>query len=201
VGELWELYSTYPYLPRLRDRSVMEDAVREVLNSFAWEQEGFALATGRDEDTGSFTGLAVPDGDTWFGPITDAVLLVRPDIALAQQVETTPDGGDGGSAGGGSSGGSGQGAGGAGRHPEPPQPPAPAKTRYYGVFRVDPEKYGRDLTRLQQEILPHLADPETGDLTITVEVEASRPDGFADDKIRILTENARVLKFERSEFD
>ena len=44
-------------------------------------------------------------------------------------------------------------------------------------------------------------DTKIGELTITVEVEASRPDGFADDKIRILTETARVLKFERSEFD
>ena len=76
-----------------------------------------------------------------------------------------------------------------------------AKTRFFGVFRVDPQKYGRDLTRLQQEILPHLADPDTGDLTITVEIEATRPDGFADDKIRIVTENARVLKFEQSDFE
>jgi predicted AAA+ superfamily ATPase len=203
VGELWDLYSTYPYLPRLRDRSVMEVAVREVLNSFTWEQEGFALATGRNEDTGSFTGLALPYGDSWFGPITDAVLLVRPDIALAQQAKAKPPGGgDDGATGGGPSGGTGTGTGGgAGGDPEPPPPPPPAKTRYFGVFRVDAEKYGRDLTRLQQEILPHLADPETGELTITVEVEATHPDGFTDDKIRILTENARVLKFERSEFD
>ena len=69
------------------------------------------------------------------------------------------------------------------------------------MFRVDPEKYGRDLTKLQQEILPHLADPDAGELTITVEIEATRPDGFPEDKIRILTENARVLKFERSEFE
>jgi len=74
-------------------------------------------------------------------------------------------------------------------------------TRYFGVFRVDADKYGRDLTRVQQEILPHLADPHAAELTITVEVEATRPDGFADDKIRIVTENARVLKFERSEFE
>jgi hypothetical protein len=203
VGELWELYSTYPYLPRLRDRSVIEVAVREVLNSFTWEQEGFALATGRDKDTSSFTGLALPHADSWFGPITDAVLLVRPDMALAQQARTKrPGGGDGDAVGGGPSGGTDKGTGGgAGGDPEPPPPPPPAKTRYYGVFRVDAEKYGRDLTRLQQEILPHLADPETGELTITVEVEATHPDGFADDKIRILTENARVLKFERSEFD
>jgi hypothetical protein len=66
---------------------------------------------------------------------------------------------------------------------------------------VDAEKYGRDLTRLQQEILPHLADPEHGDVTITVEVEATWPAGFPEDKIRILTENARVLKFVQSEFE
>jgi predicted AAA+ superfamily ATPase len=201
VGELWDLYSTYPYLPRLRDRSVMEEAVREVLNSITWEQEGFALATGRDEDAHSFTGLAIPHRDTWFGPITDAVLLVRPDIALAQYTAThTPAGDDEGSSASGPAGGTESGHDGtSGGGPEPSGPAA--KTRFFGVFRVDGEKYGRDLTRLQQEILPHLFDPDAGDLTITVEVEATRLEGFADDKIRIVTENARVLKFDRSEFE
>jgi predicted AAA+ superfamily ATPase len=199
VGALWDLYSTYPYLPRLRDRSVLEDAVREVMNAITWEQEGFALATGRDEPTGAFTGLTIPHHDTWFGPITDAVLLVRPDIAIAQQAAHVPptntDGGTAGGTTGTGETGIGADAGGG------PEPGPPTKTRYFGVFRVDAEKYGRDLTRLQQEILPHLADPEQGDVTITVEVEATRPDGFPEDKIRILTENARVLKFERSEFE
>lgn len=176
----------------------MEDAVREVLNAITWEQEGFALATGRDEHTGAFTGLAIPHHDSWFGPITDAVLLVRPDIALAQQAAHVPAAGPGGTAGSTTTTGETSTGADAGVGPEPTQP---AKTRYFGVFRVDAEKYGRDLTRLQQEILPHLADPEQGDLTITVEVEATRPDGFPEDKIRILTENARVLKFERSEFE
>jgi hypothetical protein len=65
---------------------------------------------------------------------------------------------------------------------------------------IDPEMYGCDLTRLQQEILPHL-DPDTDEIAITVEIHASRPGGFADDKIRIITENARVLKFDQSEFE
>jgi predicted AAA+ superfamily ATPase len=199
VGELWDLYSTYPYLPRLRDRSVLEDAVREVLNAITWEQEGFALATGRDEGTGVFTGLAIPHHDTWFGPITDAVLLVRPDIALAQQAAhvppVSPSGGTVGGATGTGETGLGVGTG------DGPEPRSRAKTRYFGVFRVDAEKYGRDLTRLQQEILPHLADPEQGEVTITVEIEATWPDGFTEDKIRILTENARVLKFVQSEFE
>jgi predicted AAA+ superfamily ATPase len=197
VGELWDLYATYPYLPRLRDRSVMEEAVRGVLGSLTWELEGFALATGRDDQTGSFTGLAIPHHDSWFAPITDAVLLVRPDVALAQRAAQTSAG-----AGSGTSGPIPVPEPGGGSGPEPgPEPRPPVKTRYYGVFKVDAEKYGRDLTRLQQEILPHLTDPDVGEVTITVEVEATQPDGFPEEKIRILTENARVLKFERSEFE
>jgi hypothetical protein len=203
VGELWDLYTTYPYLPRLRDRSVLEAGLRDALNSITWEQDGFALAAHRDEASGEFDGLAIPHHDS-FGLITDAVLLVRPDIALDQRSEAShaPTGADVGSVGtessnvvvpdDGSVTGEGQVA-----APAVPR----AKTRFFGVFHVDPQKYGRDLTRLQQEILPHLADPDTGDLTITVEIEATRPDGFADDKIRIVTENARVLKFEQSDFE
>jgi hypothetical protein len=201
VGELWDLYTTYPYLPRLRDRSVLEAGLRDTLNSITWEQDGFALATGRDNDSGAFDGLAIPHRDS-FGMITDAVLLVRPDLALHQRTAATPDDVPG-------SGSEGTGAGefaaGGGTLPGGDRVPAPvlpmAKTRFFGVFRVDPQKYGRDLTRLQQEILPHLADADSGDLTITVEIEATRPDGFADDKIRIVTENSRVLKFEQSDFE
>ena len=67
----------------MTDRS-LKTPCGEVLNSITWEQEGFALATGREENSGSFTGLAIPHRDSWSAPIADAVLLVRPDIALAQ---------------------------------------------------------------------------------------------------------------------
>ena len=200
VGELWDLYTTYPYLPRLRDRSVMEEAVRQALNSIHLGTGGLRARDRAQRGNRRFTGLAIPHGDASASSPTH-VLLVRPDIALHQRrgqaarrrrrgacrcdhpaaLERAPTAGAGGD-------------------PEPPVPP-PAKTRYFAVFRVDPEKYGRDLTRLQQEILPHLADPEAGDLTITVEIEATRPGGFTEDKIRILRENARVLKFEQSDFE
>ncbi len=202
VGELWDLYTTYPYLPRLRDRSVLEAGLQDALNSITWEQDGFALATGRDDANGDFDGLAIPHRDS-FGLITDAVLLVRPDIALHQRSAegSPPTGTDADSAGTGSSTVKPNGEIADKDGPIPPPAAPRAKTRFFGVFRVDPQKYGRDLTRLQQEILPHLTDLDTGDLTITVEIEASRPDGFPDDKIRILTENARVLKFEQSDFE
>jgi len=199
VGELWDLYTTYPYLPRLRDRSVLEEAVRQALNSITWELEGFALATGRDEETGRFTGLAIPHHDS-FGLITDHVLLVRPDLALHQRDEEAA------AAAGGAPGGAmiptteGSTTSTPASYDREPPVPKP-KTRFFGVFKVDPEKYGRDLTRIQQEILPHLADPGAADLKITVEIEVTRPGGFTDDKIRIVGENARVLKFEQSDFE
>ena len=44
VGELWSYYCRYPYLSRLKDRAVLDDAVLSVLARSACRVEGFALA-------------------------------------------------------------------------------------------------------------------------------------------------------------
>ena len=86
--------------------------------------------------------------------------------------------------------------------PPAPQRPSEAEktrnTRYFGVYRVDPERYSRDLTRLSQEILQQLAALDGVDLEVTVEVHARREEGFTDDKVRVVSENARTLRFEQS---
>jgi hypothetical protein len=86
------------------------------------------------------------------------------------------------------------------KKPEPVELPQPSNTRFFGVYSVSPERYGRDLTRLSQEIFQHLAG-EGVDLEIKVEVSARRSDGFGDDKVRIVTENARTLKFDQFGFE
>ena len=68
-------------------------------------------------------------------------------------------------------------------------------------MRLDPERFGRDLNRLYQEVIQHLAAPEGVDLEITVEISASNKDGYPDDKARIVTENARTLKFDQYGFE
>ena len=83
----------------------------------------------------------------------------------------------------------------------PAGPPAAKNTRFYGTVRLDPERFGRDLNRLYQEVIQHLAAPEGVDLEITVEISASKKDGYPDDKARIVTENARTLKFDQSGFE
>ena len=80
-------------------------------------------------------------------------------------------------------------------------PPPPKNVRFYGTVSLDPERYTRDFGRLYQEVIQHLAAPDDVDLEITVEIKAVRKDGFPDDKARIVSENARTLKFDQSGFE
>ena len=43
--------------------------------------------------------------------------------------------------------------------------------------------------------------PDGVELEITVEISASKKDGYPDDKARIVTENARTLKFDQYGFE
>jgi predicted AAA+ superfamily ATPase len=191
VGDLWSYYCRYPYLTRLRDRTVLDDGVRSTLTWVMWETEGFALADGYDEATGRYTGLTLPGGDSYFGQITDATLLVAPSVAAQQvsddepsvvepDVPTVPDDPT---------------------VPRPDLPTPPSNTRFFGVFTVDPERYGRDFTRLSQEVLQQLTSVDGVQLEVHVEIHAKRAEGFPDDKVRTVLENSRTLRFDQSSFE
>lgn len=218
VGELWGYYCRYPYLARLRDRSVLDAAVRATMDEIAWTVAGFALATGYDSNNGRYLGLALPHENS-FGPVIDSTLLVDAARARAQRdleiterqvdearqqgvhvepvapgVTHVPGGGV------------------ASRTPaastgmiEPddrasaPRPPR----RFFGVYRLDPNPVRRMklLTDLDREVLQHLAaDPDVV-LDISVEINAVKPSGFAEDRVRTVRENARALRFDQAEFE
>ena len=206
VGELWAYYCRYPYLTRVRDRAVFEDGVRSTLTSFTWELDGFALAQTYDT-SGRYQGLVLPGPSAHFGQVTDATLLVAPAAAQAQATAMSarpsdvaaegsagPEVVPGGAAGGAS-------AGRVDEAGEAGEVARPANTRFFGVYQVDPERYGRDLTRLSQEILQQLATVDGARLEVTIEVHAHKDDGFPDDKVRIVLENARTLRFRQFGFE
>jgi predicted AAA+ superfamily ATPase len=239
VGKLWEYYCQYPYLPRLAERSVLENGILAVFNELTWDIDGFAVATGYDEATGRYVGLAIP-AENMPPQITDSTLLLHPERAKAQReaeraeqeatraaaaatavaaaaAATDTSGITSGTAGNGSAptGGTSSPATSGGSMPRlvavpsgsvpttsaAAGPPAPKNTRFYGTVSLDPERFGRDLNRLYQEVIQHLAAPEDVDLEITVEISANKTDGYSDDKVRIVTENARTLKFESFGFE
>ena len=202
VGDLWGYYCRHPYLPRLRDRAVLDDGILGVSNELTWDAEAFAVASGYNEQTGRFVGLAIPHQDP-IGQVTDQTLLVRPDLALAQRAIEVAERAADGAQGSDTDAGTAEGAVPEGDEQGGTEPPPPRlkNTRFFGVARISPDRYARDLTRVSQEIIQHLAAPEGVELEIRVEIAARNPDGYSDDRVRNVTGNARTLKFESYGFE
>lgn len=210
LGALWGLYSQYPYMPRLRDRSVLAAGIVDL--PLIWQTDAFALATGYDESEGRYIGLWTP-GDTALPPAaTDSLLLVRPDVAVSQraveQAGATPlaPGGDGDSgataAPSAESGASTTLAdsGTSGQSVVEKALEKALKKRFYGVKTLNADKYAIDFRNIAEEIVTHLREPGT-DLTVRIEIEATKLDGFDESAVRTVSENARTLKFDQSGFE
>ena len=187
VGALWRLYAEYPYMPRLRDRAVLDAGLTGP--QLLWEEEGFALADGYDKDNAKYWALVVPT-DAVTVAVTDATLIVRPERAMAQRAaevtDATPD------------------EPGPGTGPDPgpePGPEPPGKTRFFGSKRLQADRYASDFKKVADEVLGPLAATPGVTLNVTIEVEATSPDGFDDAKVRTVSENATTLKFEQSGFE
>jgi hypothetical protein len=58
----------------------------------------------------------------------------------------------------------------------------------------------RDAGQISQEVVQHLVGLLMADVEITIEIQASVPDGFPDNVVRTVGENCRTLKFAQQEF-
>jgi hypothetical protein len=89
---------------------------------------------------------------------------------------------------------------------EPPPEPGPVKGdrkphRFYGVVAVDPVRMSRDAGQVAEEVVKHLAGLVDSDVDVRIEITASSDDGFEDEVVRTVTENARTLKFDQHGFE
>jgi hypothetical protein len=65
--------------------------------------------------------------------------------------------------------------------------------RYHGTVLLDPQRPGRDASRIADEV--------SARVRITLEIEAEILDGTADNVVRIVTENSRTLRFQSHGFE
>jgi hypothetical protein len=58
----------------------------------------------------------------------------------------------------------------------------------------------RDAGQISQEVVQHLVGLLMADVEITIEIQATVPDGFPDNVVRIVGENCRTLRFTQQDF-
>ena len=69
--------------------------------------------------------------------------------------------------------------------------------RYFGSVKINPDRYSRDIGNVTREIIDQLVG--TGaELEITIDIQATKLDGFNETEVRTISENAQVLKFDDS---
>ncbi|MBU2074163.1 MAG: DUF499 domain-containing protein [Actinobacteria bacterium] len=208
VGDLWDYYTKYPYLPRLRDKTVLIRAIEDVAMDIAWPQTGFALALDYDAESGDFKGLTVPIED---GPIsvTDDTYLVAPHVASAQRareqaaaessspvaVDTQLSPSNGPAAP----------ATAADSQPATSNSSVVERARYEGRYEVDASDADAIAGRLREvidEVVRHIVSaPGAENVSIVLEVSAENSDGFSESVGRTVRENSRVLGFDKSDFE
>ena len=73
--------------------------------------------------------------------------------------------------------------------------------RFYGVIDIDPVRMSRDAGQVADEVVKHFAGLAGTDVEVRIEITAESEEGFAEDVVRTVTENAKTLKFDQHGFE
>ena len=186
--QLVEYFARYVYLPRLRDPAVLLNSISDGVAMLTWEHDTFAFADSFDEASGRFIGLRggcpvnIHDADS-------PGIIVKSDIAKIQLAKDLPKFEDSSKP---------------GNETQEVKNPVATKqqiNRFYGTVNLDPARTGRDASRVADEVVSHLVALMGSDVTVTLEISASLPNGVPDNVIRTVTENSKTLKFTNQGFE
>lgn len=207
--KVWQDCCHYLYLPRLVNDQVFRNAIAEGVET----EDFFGFAAGKEGDR--YLGFSF--GKNSLASLDESSLLIDRETAAAyaeklrgtQQPEPQPEHpGTGGTGSGNTSG-----ASGSGDALTPPTDPlslhgntgqdstAANKTHFYGTVDLDAVKAKMDFATIMDEVIQQFTAQVGVDVTISVEIEARKKDGFDESLQRTIKENCNVLKFKSSEFE
>lgn len=192
LKQLWQYFASYPYLPRLKDSSVLIECIKEGIRS----RDYFGYASSVSE-SGKFLGLEF--GNPGARVLIDNLsVMVERDHALKQIQEEEQ------------------------RIEKPMRPSAEVSTgsksipsdqteprkegqnhykKFYGIVELDPIRVPRDAAQIAEEIIQHLLSLSSSDLTISLEIKATASGGIPEKIARTIIENCKALNFKESEFE
>ena len=187
----WEDTLRYLYLPRLKDRDVLAQAIR----SGAASRDFFGTAYGQHD--GSFEGFHLGSENV---QLDDTLLLIEPEAAHAyeekirptptpppsepDQTSPTAPGPI------------------APISPGPGPAPGPPKSRsFHGTVDVTPATAKMRMVQIAEEIVSVLVSDPNATVKVVVEISAEFPDGAKDAVKRAVSENARSLGLKSADWE
>jgi hypothetical protein len=195
VRELWEDYTKYVYLHRVKNQSVLFKTLESGIKS----GEYFGYADGQDME-GRYEALIFGPSSNLF--ITLDGLLVKPEIARRQidssikpsvNTPAAPPHGDL------------DGASFANDPAAPPTSQPTAETRdnhFFGTVKLpDLNKIANTTGDINLKVLQLFSKLTKSNITVKLDIEARIPDGVSDDFKKTVIENCIALQFETREFD
>ena len=179
LKDLWEHASRFVYLPRMKSKDVLIEAVSSAVSQTIPGE--FAYAQAWDEEENKYKGLVI-EGEANVSVVIDSEsVIVESETAernrppsIIKPLPTDPP------------------------PPDPlPPPPNPEKTRFQGSVDISAELPGKAFGEVMDGIVNQLKDLEAGkaDIKIRVEIDAKVDDGFTENEARNLKENASTLGF------
>lgn len=227
VKTVWDCITRFPYMPRFVDRSVLDHAIESSMSMPLESGERFALAAGRDENSGKFRNLIIP-GTTDASRsllVTDSTLFVDWDVAVAayEQYEREINESDaksnieestkglseeqyGGvqsapvSNVGISSAASTSVTGAVSTSSNVPTVVTALKKRYYGTIELQSDSMNREIAQINEKILDQLRMSHAK-IELSIEICAVNSEGFDDNTVKIIESNAESLKMINSSFE
>ena len=197
AAEFWEDTLRYLYLPRLKDRGVIVQAIVKG----AATRDFFGTAYGEHE--GKFDGFKLGDSNVQYD---DTLLLIEPEAAQAYETAIQPVVHPGPTP---------PGPVAPGRPPPAPTPPGPtppvspppgptpvpkAKS-FHGFAEVAPAAAKMRLVQIADEIIAVLTADPNADVKVRIEIQANFENGAQDQTKRAVSENAKTLGFNNAEWE
>lgn len=195
VVDFWEDSLKYLYLPRLRDRNVLSQAVQKG----AAGRDFFATAYGQTGET--YEGFKFGEANI---QADDTLLLIEPDAAKAYEAThpaTPPQPNPGGQ-----SEPQPQPGGVGGSTPPavpgttPPHPATKAKA-FHGSVAINAATSKVELIKVAEEIISLLGQDPNAEVKVTLEVSAEFSSGALDHVKRGVTENSKALGFRNADWE
>jgi len=191
----WEDTLRYLYLPRLKSRQVLEQAIVKGAGS----RDFFGTAYGQHE--GKFDGFKFGDANV---QLDNTLLLIEPEAAKAYEAAITPVLPPGPTP--------------PGHDPLPagptlpgsvplgPTPPGPAASTpkpraFHGNVAINAATARMRLVQVAEEVIAVLAADPNAEVMVTLEIQVGFPSGASDQTKRAVTENAKTLGFKNADWE